>query len=127
VKTASVQQVPQRWGEILDWVAAGEEVEVTQQEKVIARLVPATREPVARPDFLARAKSVWGERPAGEPLSALVGAARGGRPFGAFGSPLAKIARDGRRSVPRTRERMRVVSLRARVIRCTPADARRVR
>lgn len=80
VKTASVQQVPQRWAEILDWVAAGEEVEVTQQEKVIARLVPATREPVARPDFLARAKSVWGERPAGEPLSALVGAARGGRP-----------------------------------------------
>jgi hypothetical protein len=29
------------------------------------------------PDFLARAKAIWGETPAGEPLSALVSQARG--------------------------------------------------
>jgi len=43
---------------------------------VVARLVPATRETVAQPDFLARAKAIWGERPAGKPLSAVVAEAR---------------------------------------------------
>ena len=41
MKTASVQQVPQQWPEILRWVAAGEEVQVTQQDQVVARVVPA--------------------------------------------------------------------------------------
>jgi antitoxin (DNA-binding transcriptional repressor) of toxin-antitoxin stability system len=59
MKTASVQQLPQKWVQILEWVAAGEEVELTQQEKVVARVIPATQ-----PDFLARAKSIWGEQPA---------------------------------------------------------------
>ena len=78
MKTASVQQVPQRWTEILGWVAAGEEVEVTQQEKVVARVVPATRHTIAQPDFLARAKAIWGEQPPGTPLSAVVTQSRGG-------------------------------------------------
>ncbi len=77
MKTASVQQVPQRWTEILGWIAAGEEVEVTQQEKVVATLVPATRVAVSQPDFLSRAKAIWGEHPAGKPLSAVVAEARG--------------------------------------------------
>ncbi len=77
MKAASVQQVPQRWTEVLGRVAAGEEVEVTQQEKVVAKVVPATRQAVAQPDFLARAKIIWGEHPAGKPLSAVVAEARG--------------------------------------------------
>ena len=32
MKTASVQQLPQQWPKILRWVAAGEEVQVTQQD-----------------------------------------------------------------------------------------------
>ncbi len=76
MKTASVQQVPEQWATISGWLAAGEEVEVTQQNEVVARLVPATRTP---PDFLARAKAVWGDRPSGQPLSALVNEARGGQ------------------------------------------------
>ncbi len=76
MKTASVQQLPQQWPEILRWVAAGEEVQVTQQDQVVARVVPA--KPVATPDFLARAKAVWGKTPPGEPLSAIVSEARGG-------------------------------------------------
>jgi hypothetical protein len=32
MKTASAQQVPQQWPEILRWVAAGEEVQVTQHD-----------------------------------------------------------------------------------------------
>jgi antitoxin (DNA-binding transcriptional repressor) of toxin-antitoxin stability system len=78
MKTASVQQVPQRWTEILGWVAAGEEVQVTQQEKVVAKVVPATPERLAQPDFLARARAIWGEHPAGKPLSAVVAETRGG-------------------------------------------------
>ena len=73
MKTASVQQLPQQWPQILAWVAAGEEVEVTEQEKVIARVVPATQ-----PDLLERAKKIWGEQPPGKPLSELVAEARGG-------------------------------------------------
>jgi hypothetical protein len=34
--------------------------------------------PAAAPDFLARAKAVWGEKPPGKPLSAIVSEARGG-------------------------------------------------
>ena len=72
MKTASVQQVPQEWTRILGWVAAGEEVELTDKEKVVAKVIPAKA-----PDFLARAKKVWGEHPPGKPLSELVGEARG--------------------------------------------------
>jgi antitoxin (DNA-binding transcriptional repressor) of toxin-antitoxin stability system len=78
MKSASVQQVPQQWPEILRWVAAGEEVQVTEQDQVVARVVPA--KPVVTPDFLARAKAVWGEAPPGKPLSAVVSDARGGEP-----------------------------------------------
>ncbi len=33
--------------------------------------------PVSEPDFLSRAKKIWGEAPDGKPLSALVSEARG--------------------------------------------------
>ena len=74
MKTASVQQVPQRWPEILRWVAEGEEVQLTEQDKVIAKVVPAA---ALQPDFLARAKAVWGEQPSGKALSAVIAEARG--------------------------------------------------
>jgi antitoxin (DNA-binding transcriptional repressor) of toxin-antitoxin stability system len=74
MKTASVQQLPQQWAEILRWVAAGEEVQLTEQEKIIARVVPV----VPTPDFLARAKAIWGDSPPGKPLSALVSEGREG-------------------------------------------------
>lgn len=74
MKTASVQQLPEQWPQILRWVAAGEEVQVTQQDKVVAKVVPATDTP--QPDFLARAKKIWGEEPPGKPLSAVVAEAR---------------------------------------------------
>jgi len=79
MKTASVQELPAQWPQILRWVAAGEEVQVTQQDKVIARVLPAQPAPVAQPDFLARAKAIWGEQPPGQPLSAVVSEGRGGQ------------------------------------------------
>jgi len=36
----------------------------------------ATPPTAAEPDFLARAKAIWGEQPAGKPLSALVSESR---------------------------------------------------
>ncbi len=48
--------------------------------KVVAKVVPAPSSPASQPDFLARAKAIWGERPAGKPLSAVVAEARGGEP-----------------------------------------------
>ncbi len=36
----------------------------------------AVAAPVVEPDFLSRAKAIWGEAPAGKPLSALVSEAR---------------------------------------------------
>ena len=78
MKTSGVQQVPKKWSEILRWVAAGEEVEVTEQNQLVARVVPA--KPAMTPDFLGRVKAVWGDAPPGRPLSALVSEGRGGEP-----------------------------------------------
>jgi antitoxin (DNA-binding transcriptional repressor) of toxin-antitoxin stability system len=60
----------------MGWVSAGEEVQVTERDRVIAHVVPA--KPVATPDFVARARAVWGETPPGPPLSGVVLEARGG-------------------------------------------------
>lgn len=75
MKTATVQQVPEQWPDILKWVAAGEEVEMTDRDKVVAKLVPTA---ASQPDFLNRAKAVWGENPPGKSLSEIVAEARGG-------------------------------------------------
>ena len=75
MKTATVQQVPEQWPDILKWVASGEEVQMTDQDKVIAKIVPAE---VSSPDFVGRAKAIWGENPPGISLSAIVTEARGG-------------------------------------------------
>ena len=74
MKTASVQQLPQLWTEFLRWIAAGEEVQVTQHDKVIAKVVSAR--PAPGPDFLAPAKAIWGDQRPGKPLSELVLEAR---------------------------------------------------
>jgi antitoxin (DNA-binding transcriptional repressor) of toxin-antitoxin stability system len=76
MKTANAQEVPLHWPEILRWIADGEEVHLTERDQVIARVLPA--QPVATPDFLGRAKKIWGENPPGQSLSALVSDARGG-------------------------------------------------
>jgi len=74
VKTATVQQLPEQWPDILKWVASGEEVQMTDHDKVVAKIVPAG----ASPDFVGRAKAIWGENPPGKSLSAIVTETRGG-------------------------------------------------
>ena len=76
MKTAVAQQVPQQRGQILGWLAADEEGQVTQDDRIVARILPEPAVP-ATPDFLARARAIWGTAPAGESLSALVHESRG--------------------------------------------------
>ena len=78
MKTAAAQQVPQQWPQILRWLAADEEIELTQDNRVVARILPATESPApATPDFLARAQAIWGTNPTGPALSAVVNESRG--------------------------------------------------
>ncbi len=60
MKTASIRQVRQDFNTVLDWIAAGEQVEISKRGRVVALLSPP---PVAkkvaahrRPDFAARLK-----------------------------------------------------------------------
>lgn len=76
MRTLSANLVPQKWKEILGWLAAGDEVQLTESDKLVARLLPAEPKPVTQPDFVARAQAIWGESPEGEPLSQLVSEAR---------------------------------------------------
>jgi antitoxin (DNA-binding transcriptional repressor) of toxin-antitoxin stability system len=45
MKSASVQQLPEQWPEILRWIADGEEVAVTQQDKILTLIRRAKPQP----------------------------------------------------------------------------------
>ncbi len=79
MKTATVREVQHNLKAVLAWVEGGETVNVMRRAKVVARLVPPEPEAVSSPDFVARARGVWGERPKGASLSATVSEARGDR------------------------------------------------
>ena len=79
MRTATIRQVQHNLSEVLSWVEQGEEVQVLRRKKIVARLVPPDPRPVEAPDFLARARAVWGDRPKGESLSEVVAKARGER------------------------------------------------
>ena len=77
MKTATVRMVQHNLSEVLSWVERGEEVHVLRRKKVVARLVAPEPEAPASPDFVGRAKAIWGARPRGARLSATVSDARG--------------------------------------------------
>jgi prevent-host-death family protein len=65
MKTATIRQVRNDFGTVLNWVACGEEVTVTRRKLPVAMIVP-TR-PVRRartpmPDFAARLRVTYGDR-----------------------------------------------------------------
>jgi antitoxin (DNA-binding transcriptional repressor) of toxin-antitoxin stability system len=76
MKTATLSELPSLWTDILRWVTAGEEVQITDQDMTVARVLPPSP---AIPDFLARAQSIWGEEPEGVAMSDLVEEGRGAR------------------------------------------------
>jgi antitoxin (DNA-binding transcriptional repressor) of toxin-antitoxin stability system len=79
MKTASVREVQHNLVEVLSWVERGEEVLVFRRKKMVARLVPPNPKPTESPDFVARAKTVWGRAPRGKRLSEIASGARGKR------------------------------------------------
>ncbi len=74
MKTATLEELPVQWPKILRWVTAGEEVRITDQDRTVARVLPPSP---AVPDFIGRAEAIWGKRPGGEKLSALIDENRG--------------------------------------------------
>lgn len=63
-----------QWTDILRWVSAGEEVQITDRDKTVARVLPTVP---AVPDYLVCAQAIWGALPEGKPMSALVEEGRG--------------------------------------------------
>lgn len=64
MKTASVRELRQNFGNLLNWIEAGQEVQITKRRQVVARLVPeisARKESVQMPNFAARLKKIHGE------------------------------------------------------------------
>lgn len=66
MKTATIRQVRHDFGTVLDWVAEGEQVEISKRGKVVALLSPPpAAKPTrarSRPDFAARLKMRDGSR-----------------------------------------------------------------
>ncbi len=79
MKSATVREVQHNLNEVLSWVARGEEVQVYRRKQLVAKLVPPSPVAIESPDFIARARRVWGKRPRGKSLSQLASDARGNR------------------------------------------------
>jgi antitoxin (DNA-binding transcriptional repressor) of toxin-antitoxin stability system len=65
MKTANVRQLRHAFGEVMEMIAEGQQVEIVKKGKVIALLSPPpTLEPkkVKLPDFEARRKRIFGDR-----------------------------------------------------------------
>ncbi len=63
MKTASIRQVQHHLKEVLTWVKEGEEVRITSNHHVVAKLVPSAvprRHRVKMPNFAARLKKLYG-------------------------------------------------------------------
>jgi antitoxin (DNA-binding transcriptional repressor) of toxin-antitoxin stability system len=59
MKTATVREVRQNFGQLLSWIDSGEEVTITMRRKIVARIVPPRPKKSPKPDwkaFVARQK-----------------------------------------------------------------------
>jgi antitoxin (DNA-binding transcriptional repressor) of toxin-antitoxin stability system len=59
---ASVRDLRYRFREVEDLLRQGQEIQITKRKRVIARLIPADKTPVKRPDFAGRLKRIFGKR-----------------------------------------------------------------
>jgi prevent-host-death family protein len=65
MKTASIRDVRHHFNRVLEWVADGAEVEITNRRRSVARLVPLARRqatPNRMPDVSKRLQKVFGRR-----------------------------------------------------------------
>lgn len=63
MKKASIRDLRYDFAKLERVLRRGEEIQITKRRKVIARLVPENGQtPVEYPDFLARLRSIYGEK-----------------------------------------------------------------
>jgi antitoxin (DNA-binding transcriptional repressor) of toxin-antitoxin stability system len=66
MKTANVRQLRHAFGDVMDWIAEGQQVEIVKKGKVIALLSPppprAKSKKFKLPDFKARRKRIFGDK-----------------------------------------------------------------
>ena len=62
MKKASVRDLRYRFSEVERLLVRGEKVEITKRKQVIAHLLPASPAGGRRPDFLARLRSIYGDK-----------------------------------------------------------------
>ena len=78
MKVASVRALKHEMSTVLNWVAAGETVEVRRRNQPVAILAPPKRRPpIRRPDFAKRLKDAYGATILEVTGTALVSDARG--------------------------------------------------
>lgn len=59
---ASVRDLRYKFHEVEDLLRQGQEVQITKRKRVIAKLIPAGKTQVKRPDFAGRLKKIFGDR-----------------------------------------------------------------
>jgi len=80
MKMFSIMETQHNLARVLREVEAGHEVGITRRNKLVARLLPvAEPDGVEWPDFLARARDIWGEEWTGTRSAALLDESRGDR------------------------------------------------
>jgi antitoxin (DNA-binding transcriptional repressor) of toxin-antitoxin stability system len=65
MKTANVRQLRHAFGDVMEWINQGQEVEIVKKGKVVALLSPPRRRKAGKiklPDFAARQKRIFGDR-----------------------------------------------------------------
>ena len=78
MKTTTIRGIRHNTRAVLSWVADGESVEVRKRGVPVAVLSPSGRKArIPRPDFMARIRSIYGDRVLPVTASELVAGARG--------------------------------------------------
>ena len=78
MKTTTIRELKHDTTTVLSWVAGGETVEVRRHREPVAILSPVRRPGrVARPDFAARLKEIYGKSKSTVTGSAVISEARG--------------------------------------------------
>ena len=66
MKTANVRQLRHAFGDVMDWITEGQQVEIIKKGKVIALLSPPPKPTAPKkfklPDFAARQQRIFGDQ-----------------------------------------------------------------
>jgi antitoxin (DNA-binding transcriptional repressor) of toxin-antitoxin stability system len=78
MKTFSIMETQHHLSRVLRVVASGQSVGITRRKQLVAKIIPVKTE-VELPDFVARARKIWGKSWQGTSSEALLDEIRGKR------------------------------------------------